>query len=435
MKATSAQQEILTELLDRYEHSVSYGQPAPWRREVILRLDRRTFPEAFSPDGRERRSALLGAARELERAGAVRLVREKRGPHLGEPKEIRLGPAEVEPAYNIARVFGYEPAELGLKEVARIARGLSGRDPMPDWLGAWLAALAAALEAGDAAPLAVSRDRFKREWRALPDALVASLALAAGELSGWERFASERLFGDSKRLGALRPWIVRVLVAADPRWEGVPPEEAFDLLEAYGLRRKPGLIRCAGAGALDVSGRSVRLEDFTPVAHLPDAWGASWVDAVSGSGVQTLTTIENEYPFLAYVEESGGPQGLGERREVAIYTAGFPTPALVAALAALGRRKPEIVFRHWGDADLGGLRIWLFLRKSLDHPIEIFRTTAEWVRAAADRDARRFSPLEVRALRQLRAQLERMTGSDVAPALALVEAMLDVGVKLEQERF
>jgi hypothetical protein len=73
------------------------------------------------------------------------------------------------------------------------------------------------------------------------------------------------------------------------------------------------------------------------------------------------TTIENEYPFLSYVEEAGGPCNLGVRGEVAVYTVGFPTPGLMAALAELGGRIGDVEFRHWGDADVGGRRIWWFL--------------------------------------------------------------------------
>jgi hypothetical protein len=41
--------------------------------------------------------------------------------------------------------------------------------------------------------------------------------------------------------------------------------------------------------------------------------------------------------------------------EAAVYTAGFPTPALVAALAGLRERIEGLEFRHWGDADGGRL--------------------------------------------------------------------------------
>jgi Wadjet anti plasmid transformation system JetA-like protein len=429
-------QRILTALLEKHERSVSYGRPAPWPQDVILRLDKKAFPEAFAPDGREIRTQLVVAAQDLERDGCIRLPREAKGPHRGDPKEMRLGPSEVARAYAEARKLGFEPLAVGLDAVRSHPRALLTDRPgrVPDWLEGWCRALESSLARADPAPLAVARERFKKEWRLIPDALTASAALACGEVSGWERFASERLFRDSKRLARVRPWIVRALVGADPRWEGVPPEEAFDLLESYGLRRKPGLIRSAGGGAISVADREIRLEDFVPVAHLPDAWAAAWVDAVCASGISTITTIENEYPYLAHVEEAGGPAGLASRGELAVYTAGFPTPALVAALRAIAGRAPSIAFRHWGDADLGGVRIWLFLRTRIGRPLEPYRTTAEWVRREAA-DGRRLSPIELRALRRLRAELLETPGEDFAAIARLTGALLETGVKLEQEHF
>src|SRR5207245_11286530 len=96
----------------------------------------------------------------------------------------------------------------------------------------------------------------------------------------------------------------------DPRWDGIPLEDATDLLEAYGVRRKPGLIRCAGSGAIRVAGREYRLDDCTPVAHLPDGWSGAWVDALANSGVRLVRTSGNELPLVSCVAEAGGPHSV-----------------------------------------------------------------------------------------------------------------------------
>jgi len=49
-------------------------------------------------------------------------------------------------------------------------------------------------------------------------------------------------------------------------------EEAGELLEAYGVRRKPGLIRCAGAASLRVGSAIYHLEDFSPVYVVRTFW-------------------------------------------------------------------------------------------------------------------------------------------------------------------
>jgi hypothetical protein len=430
----SARTELLTRLLEAYERSSSFATPGPWRRDVILKLDSATFPAAFAPDGRERRAHLLTAAAELESQGCARLVRHDRGPLAGEPKELRLGPHELDPAYASAMDFGFEPLATGLAELQRAARRLAA-ETATESERSFLEALALAAPAGDLSPIGMGRARFKQEWRSLLPALTAASALLRGIAPAWERVVSERLFRDSKLLGRVRHHVISLLVRMDPRWDGVPPEEAGDLLEAYGVRRKPGLIRCAGAGVLRIGGREYRLEDFVPVAHLPDAWSAAWAEALAGQGVRLVTTIENEFPFLSYVEEAGGPEGLGARRELAVYTAGFPTPALVAALAGLRDRAPAAEFRHWGDADLGGLRIWWLLRCRLEQPVTLFRTTAGWLKAQQTTGGQPFSAAEVDALQRLRSQLQPLAGEDIRGAVDLIDELLRSRIKLEQERY
>src|SRR5207249_12316101 len=128
---------------------------------------------------------------------------------------------------------------------------------------------------------------------------------------------------------------------------------------------KPAVLHCAGRAALSVAGRAYLLEDFRPTAHLPGEWAASWIEALSSPTITCITTIENEFPFLAYVEDAGGSAGLRARGEIAVYTAGFPTPVLTDSLAAVARHDPAKRFQHWGDADAGGLRIWWLLRTRL----------------------------------------------------------------------
>jgi hypothetical protein len=426
--------ELLNELLRAHERSISYGRPAPWPRDVILKLNPKTFPDAFAPDGRERRGSIVAAAKELESRGCVRIVYHTRGPLSGEPNEIRLGHANIELAYSHAQHLGFEPLAMGLTAVSKHALELAN-DSGPHWMKSFLERLATDIRQAQLTLIGMQRERFKREWRELLTALTVAAALARGITPNWERVISERILDDSKLLARIRPHVVSILLNADPRWSGVPLEEAVDLLEVYGVRRKPGLIRCAGAAALNIGGRLYYLEDFVPVAHIPDGWGDAWVNAVLQSGVKLITTIENEYPFLSYVEDAGGPSGLGARHEIAVFTSGFPTPALVSLLSRLDKGKNDLEFRHWGDADVGGVRIWWFIRQRLQRPVQLFRTTAAWVASESSRGGKRLSVLERVALQRLRAELEPLPENDAAEARDVIDVLLEQGRKIEQERF
>jgi hypothetical protein len=431
---TSAPLELLSRLLESHERSTSYNRSGPWPRDVILKLEARSYPEMFAPDGREKRALIMAAARQLESRGCLRIICHTRGPLAGEPKELRLSPANVKPAYEVAQQFGFEPLATGLSQIEHHAICLAEKTEQ-SWMRDFLEKFATGVHNADLSIIAMQRDRFKREWREFVPALTVASALACGITPAWERIVSERLLRDSKLLGRVRSHVVSVLLRADPRWNGVPLNEAGDLLEVYGVRRKPGLIRCAGVLTLNVGSRVYQLEDFVPVAHLPDAWADRWIEAVLKSTVRILTTVENEYPFLSYVEEAGGPVALGRRGELVVYTAGFPTPALMNVLALLGRRSGDISFRHWGDADVGGIRIWWLLRQRLGRSIELFRTTAAWVEGEIAAGGRLLSGSEKHGLRRLQTELESTSGSDIFGVRDVIDVLLKHGIKLEQERF
>jgi hypothetical protein len=403
---------------------------------VRVRLDQSTFPDAFAPDGRERLAELRAAAAELEREGVVAVVRGKGGLYeSSEPNEVRLGPEHVEKAYTLAGDFNYVPLEVSLQALSAHAESLSTRTTVA-WLRSFLSEFSLRVACGDGSPLVASRERLKHDWRDWRDALTAMAALASGE-HGWERVVSERLFTDSKRLAAIRGQVAGLLARVDPRFAETAPEEPQEVLEVYGIRRRPGLLRCAGCMEMRIGERVYLLEDFSPSAHLPEAWADAWTASVVDAGVDVITTVENEYPFLAYIEDSGGPWALGERRELVVYTGGFPTPVLSAALGYIAVQRPNIRFRHWGDADIGGIRIWWHLRRSLARDLELFRTTPEWIEFHRAR-AQQLSAVERTGMERLGQMLRcssEANSHDVIAACRLVDVLLSLGIKVEQERY
>lgn len=371
----------------------------------------------------------------LVAAGAARIV-EDRGPLAGIPKEIRVGAAEIERAYSCAQGFGFVRLSLAFERVVKLCDELTASATAePAWMRGFVAETRRAAEQFDSSPLGASRPVFKKSVAERLAALRGAWGVSRG-WDAWERVVSERIFRDSKRLGTLRALVIELLVRADPEWNGVPPDEPDQVLEAYGVRRKPGLIRCAGSGSLRLNGRTYELVDFEPTAHLPDAWSHAWVEAVA-DGLRDVTLIENEFPFLSYVEQSGGTRALGSRGELVVYVAGFPTPGLVEALRMLSARAPETRWRHWGDADVGGVRIWWFLRKRLGRPLEWFRSTATWLEGVGAGGIE-MSAKELGALDQLATTIRASAVSDaddVRSLLAFIETLRRIGRRVEQERY
>src|SRR5260370_15855235 len=203
----SSSEELLTRLLEAHERSTSYNHPGPWPRDVILKFDARSYPEIFAPDGREKRALTMAAARQLESIGCLRIICHTRGPLSGEPKEIRLSPANVVPAYAVAQQFGFEPLATGLSQIGRHVTCLAGKIDS-SWMKDFLEKFGADVRSADFSMIGMQRDRFKREWRELVPALTVAAALASEITPAWERIVSERLLGDSKLLGRVRSHLV-----------------------------------------------------------------------------------------------------------------------------------------------------------------------------------------------------------------------------------
>jgi hypothetical protein len=430
----SARSEMIRRLLEVHERSSSFGQPGPWPRDVILTIDAKSFPSAFGPDGREELASLCRAVEERRGAGACRVVYEPSRVARADllPHQVRVGAGEIEVAYAIGIADGFEPLSAAIERVRRQIGELEPA-PMASWFRDYLRRVDEALASADPGTLGMGRERFKRDAIDVADALAAAAAISAG-VDAWERMLSERIFARSKRLSAIRSVVARLLLRSDPSWAGFELDESADVLEAYGVRRKPGTLRCAGAGALRVNGRTYELADFAPTASLPEAWGGAWCEAAATSGVACVTTVENEFPFLSYVEEMGGAAGLANRRELVVYVAGFPAPWLTALLAQVQRRTGARL-RHWGDADVGGLLIWRLLRTRVDAPVELFRTTEAWVREQAADGGQALTLKERAALHGLHEAFAARPEPDFIQAAALARAILEARVKLEQERY
>ncbi len=430
---SKASRKICFRLLEAYERSKSYGRRGPWPRAVIVPLDEAGFPEAFKVDGREARVALTAAARELSDAGAATVIYHKHDRH-GLPREVRLGPMQVEAAYQVARADGFVPLHEALSRLSAHSRALAAESGI-EWFSAELERVANAADRGELLIPKVKSERFKRDEKDILDSLTAATARVAG-VQGMERVVSERIFGDSKRLAAVRGHTERCLLAWDPRWRGVG-EEAMrsSLLSEYGVMYKPLYLSISGCAALRVNARTYQLEDFVPAAQLPEDWSNALSEGLSDADLQTITTIENETSFFQYIEAEGGPQRLGARGEVVIYTGGFPAMVLTDVLRAVGEAQRDMTFRHWGDADAGGLEIWWVLRTRIGRPISLFRTTADWVRQQSSRRGRPLTPQDRKTLSRLEQRISAASGPDVEAALELRAAIMSGNTKFEQERW
>ncbi len=172
-------------------------------------------------------------------------------------------------------------------------------------------------------------------------------AVAAGEQEGLDlRRFSIRTLGDSKALEALLGRLGGLL-RRNPDWSQW--EDDTDLFRVLGLEKFPPTLLLRGPLALDYGGHDWELGPLKPYVGLsPDAVNQIRPTAA----VPYLLTIENLASFQRQAREV-------QDEGIILYTAGFPAPALVRFLGLLDECLPaDCPFYHWGDRDLGGLRIY-----------------------------------------------------------------------------
>lgn len=418
-----ARQLLLSRLLERYENSQSFGLAAGWKRDVLLRLDEKTLPDQWAAGHAEDMDALLEAAVTLEVEGVVRLDRQKRSQV---PAMLRVGEREIAALLEAVETAGVRTLQHSLGLLAEHAARQAEDLTVPPAVREFCEQVAHDARASRTDLLVADRRSFHRSTYAWLDALSAAMKIAGG-LSGYQRVVSQRIFRDSKRLATIEGRVLHVLRTA------VGPADAASL-EEFGVQRTPRYLAIAATVEVMIGEARHRLADHEPHAWVPESWADGMRKAVLTAGVRQITTIENYTPYLAYVEDMGGAAGLARRSEAVIYTAGALPLFWLREMAAWAAANPAVQFRHWPDADAGGLRIWWSIRQHLGRPVEIFKVDIAALEEDAKRGGRALDAESVSALESIERELIDKAGlPDIANALALVREIRRVGARVEQE--
>ena len=181
-----------------------------------------------------------------------------------------------------------------------------------------------------------------------------ALAVAADKQKDLDlRRFSVQLLNDSKAvenlLGKLAP-----LLRSNPEWEQF--NDNNELFRALGLEKFPPPIYVKGPLAFQYSDVQWDITGLRPFVGIsPDRV----TNLKPTLDVPYLLTIENLASFQRHVREI-------EDDGIVIYSAGFPSPALTHVLNWLDHTLPNgCPCFHWGDRDIGGIRIFSHVEKSL----------------------------------------------------------------------
>ncbi|MCP3776367.1 DUF2220 domain-containing protein [Paenibacillus sp. MZ04-78.2] len=403
--------DLLTLLLDKYEQSQSFATGTPGKVRPQLVIGKSPFVRDYNDEMDFRKRHWMNETLlELERLDVVELARAKYRPD--EIEKVYLQWDAVEEAY---RISGRTPLRAKLEQMRTFLVPLS--DHPWRWVQEWRKEADDALAQGKTARLdpddAQGTADLVRALNELP--LLGGRAVPI-------RIFSQQLFRDTKHL---ERQTLKRLIALAKQASGEQRETEEEWLDWLGLTRNPQSVSLCGPLVFRTrDGKQADTDAF------PGGLGLSGetIDAMTHifMPARYILTIENWTSYHQYLEQPSVRAG----EVLVIYTGGYPHRVLQSFLGKLSQviseaaNPPELL--HWGDIDLGGIRIFEWLRTSYFPELQPYRMGVDILLQYEAQAA----PVSEEYASQLRHALNDSRYADWFPVL---EIMLERRVRLEQE--
>lgn len=334
-------QELLRLLLRKYENSAAFKSGEPARQRPQIAIENSPFQDDYHDEMDYRKKEWIHEeVVRLSEEGIIShtWVKFQEGRQLN---RIYLEPGRLEDAYTQADIT---PRGAKMERLRAVIAPLASH-PWP-WVAGWAASVL--LDLGERRTSGLDLD---------DPAGYEQLALVLQELPRLEedipkRVLSQRLFQDSKRFerDVERRLVHLIRTHADMEFQS-----DGEALESVGIVEYPRRVLVAGPLAIKCgNGAVVSLDAF------PGGVGLSHDTIrelkVVHSKVKRIVLIENLTSWHQWVAERSGEP------EIVVYTGGFPNRTVQLLLRKL---HGLATVYHWGDIDVGGIRIFEYIREHL----------------------------------------------------------------------
>lgn len=338
--------QVLGYLLEKYERSQAFITEQPGKYKPQFAVKESPFhSDYFDEMNFRKREWMHDVLLQLEQQGIVSLAwaKFKEGVELS---KVLLDIASAERAYSLA---GITPKQDKIRRLRDILEPLEVH-PW-EWVKNWRKQIDDNLSRKKSSGLELDD----------PDGyadLVKVLAkLPEIEQDTPKRLFSQEVFRDSKQF---EQKVEKRLVSLLKTCLETEFETDQEYLDSIGIVQHPRHVFVSGTFQFQAGDTTINTKG------LPGGIGLSMqtVAEMQISGVQTkrIITIENLTSYHQWIQSRAALQ------ELVVYTGGFPHGVLksfLANLAAfLNSHHMQISVYHWGDIDLGGIRIFEFLKQN-----------------------------------------------------------------------
>ena len=339
---------ILNRLLDKYENSKHLSDPGASARRVMLRVEKKEFPEYIYEDAAIR-DAYNEAAAALEKQHLVQLEWVKGRPVL---RAIVLRLDQIAQSYASA---GRVHPKVRAEQVVQLINDRL-KDVTIPWIAAWRK---------DVCRLAEEQLKIpafcKTDYALLQDLLRSFYEYST--LSGGitMRAFSSKCFSDSKYFERnVRDLFLRIARKYDVDLAHFCNENDLgerEQLAYLGIYARPELYELAG----NCQVRTERGHICVGAAPYGLALPSALIDSIISmdlTAIRCITFIENKTNYDEYVMSEKQPD------ELVVYHGGFLSPQKRKLVALIAHAAPEnIKIQFWADIDVGGFRMFSNLQK------------------------------------------------------------------------
>jgi len=351
--------ELLQLLIRKYESSKAFvsGEPAKQRPQIAIGSS--PFQKDYHDEMEFRKKDWIhDVVMGLSESGMIShtWVRFQEGRQLA---KLYLELDQLQDAYELA---GVTPRDAKMEKLQRVLRPLQ-KHPWT-WVAAWASSSVQALADRRAAGL----DLDDLTGYELLGAVLIELPKLDEEVP--KRVLSQRLFQDTK---LFERSVERRLVHLIRTHADMEFESDADALDSVGIADHPRRVYIAGP-------LTCRIGDGTEISLDMFRGGIG----LSRDTVRELELVHSDVRRIILIENlTSWHQWVAQReaeQEVVIYTGGFPNRTVQLLLKKIAGLAQAY---HWGDIDVGGIRIYEYIRENLIPDLEPIGMDAQHLMAYA----------------------------------------------------
>lgn len=404
--------QLLEKLLQKYERSQAFKTGESSRVRTQLSFQTAPFHKDYYDEMDFRKQQWMNEVlHELEQRQVIAL-QWKKFREGQEVSKVYLEEQAVDCAYQIA---GLTPKAEKLARMQHILTPLANH--MWTWVRDWQQEMATALADRKSGGLKLEDEQ------GYADLVKVLLVLPEVEDNTPKRLLSQRLFADSKYF---EQKVESRLLAILKKYEiqDLELERDEEVLDQVGIVQNPKLVRLSGSLRYEVNGRQIDLSTF------PGGVGLSMETIQQMQGMQLpaarIITIENLTSYHQWIADPRNTENT-----LVIYTAGFPHRTVQQFLTKLAESflsdpTATAMVYHWGDLDMGGIRIFEYIKQQFFSCLQPLYMDKETYIA----NVHKGMPIQAAYLKKVQAMLEQPRFNSWHPLLQL---MMEQRVRIEQE--